>query len=109
MSGKPQALLVWGSPVRIRKHRRQVGGAFATLLDAFWRGDEPWVVLQLPAGRRTAVPVSWTDLSAELFTRSSAQAELLPAALLELSRYCQGLRRGQRPRSGPKTPTRSRR
>src|SRR5262249_51388824 len=107
MSRKPRALLAWGSPVRIRKHHRQVGGAFATLLDAFWRGDEPWVVLQLPSGRRTAVPVSWTDLPAERFTRRSGPAELLPSALLELSRYCQGLRRGRRPRPGPKTPTRN--
>ena len=99
MSDKPQGLLVPGTVVRIGKHRRQVGGEFATFLDFFWREDEPWVVLQLPNGRRTAVPASWTDLPTAGFAQTEGRAELLPSALLELARYCQRLtpRRRKRP------------
>jgi len=106
MSRKPQALLLPGASVRICKHRRQVGSEFASFLDFFWREDEPWVVLQLPNGQRTAVPASWTDLPAEGFARTTGRAELLPSALLELARYCQrlGPRRPKRPR--PKRPPR---
>src|SRR4029077_14827493 len=100
MSREPQALLLPGTSVRICKHRRQVGSEFASFLDSFWREDEPWVVLQLPNGQRTAVPASWTDLPAEGLARTKGRAELLPSALLELARYCQRLapRRTQRPR-----------
>jgi hypothetical protein len=100
MSHKPQALLVPGTVVRIGKHRRQVGGEFATFLDSFWREDEPWVVLQLPDGQRTAVPASWTDLPTAGLVQTKGRAELLPSALLELARYCQRLapRRRKRPR-----------
>ena len=90
------------------KHRRQVGGEFATFLDFFWREDEPWVVLQLANGQRTAVPASWTDLPAEGFAPTRGRTELLPSALLELTRYCQRLvpRRPKRPR--PKRSPRDR-
>jgi hypothetical protein len=100
MSRKPQALLLSGASVRICKHRRQVGSEFANFLDSFWREDEPWVVLQLPDGQRTAVPASWTDLPAECLAQTKGRAELLPSALLELARYCQRLRprRPKRPR-----------
>jgi hypothetical protein len=74
------------------KHRRRVGGEFATSIDLFWREDEPWVVLQLPSGRRTAVPASWTDLATERFPLGKGQPEILPAGLMELARYCRGLR-----------------
>jgi hypothetical protein len=100
MSDKPQALLVPGTLVKIAKHRRQVGCAFASFLDFFWREDEPWVVLQMTNGQRTAVPASWTDLLTEGFAQTKGRAELLPSALLELARYCQQLapRRRKRPR-----------
>ena len=80
-----------------------MGGEFATFLDFFWREDEPWVVLQLPNGQRTAVPASWTDLPAEGFTQSKGRAELLPSALLELARYCQRLRPRRQKRPSPKS------
>ena len=86
------------------KHRRQVGGEFATFLDFFWREDEPWVVLQLANGQRTAVPASWTDLPAECFARTKGRPELLPSALLGLARYCQRLRPRRKNRSRPKSP-----
>jgi hypothetical protein len=104
MSHKPQALLVPGTLVKIEKHRRQVGGEFASFLDLFWREDEPWVVLQLPDGRRTAVPASWTDLPAEGFAQTKGRAELLPSALLDLARYCQRLASRRRKRPRPKRP-----
>jgi hypothetical protein len=102
MSRKPQALLLLGASVRICKHRRQVGSEFASFLDSFWREDEPWVVLQLPDGQRTAVPASWTDLSAEGFAQTKGQPELLPSALLGLARYCQRLRPRRKKRPHPK-------
>src|SRR5262245_36682530 len=109
MSRNPQVLLLPGASVRISKHRRQVGSEFARFLDSFWREDEPWVVLQLPDGQRTAVPASWTDLPADCFVHTPGRAELLPSALLGLARYCQRLRprRPQRPR--PKNPPPDRR
>jgi hypothetical protein len=92
MSDKTRALLSHGSLITIRKYRRQVGGEFATFLDSFWREDEPWVVLRLPSGRRTAVPASWTDLPLGHFSLTKDQAEILPAALPELAQFCQDLR-----------------
>jgi hypothetical protein len=47
--------------------RHDVGDLFATVTDYFWREDAPWLVLQLPDGRRTAAPAAWTDLPAETF------------------------------------------
>ena len=44
MGDKTQALLVRGQSVRICKHRRKVGGEYASVRDIFWREDEPWVV-----------------------------------------------------------------
>ena len=106
MSRNPQALLLPGASVRICKHRRQVGSDIASFLDSFWREDEPWVVLQLPDGQRTAVPAWWTDLPAEGFALNPGRAELLPSALLGLARYCQRLRPRRQRRSHPKNPAR---
>src|SRR5262249_51783765 len=46
-------------------HQREVGGPFATVTDYFWREDPPWLVLQLPHGRRVAAPAAWTDLQTD--------------------------------------------
>jgi hypothetical protein len=67
----------------------------------FWREDKPWVVLQLPTGRRIAVPASWTDLDGR-FSRADDQPEILPAALPGLARYCHELRKGRRQRRPPR-------
>jgi hypothetical protein len=77
------------------KHRRRVGGEIATSIDLFWREDEPWVVLQLPSGRRTAVPASWTDLTTERFASGKGQPEILPSGLIELARHFHGLRKSR--------------
>ena len=99
MSHNPQTLLSRGRCVTITQHRRQVGSDLATFLDFFWREDQPWVVLQLPSGLRTAVPAAWTDLPGESFPRPAPTPEIHPPALSELARYCRGLR--QRPRQAP--------
>jgi hypothetical protein len=108
MSRNPQALLLPGATVRICKHRRQVGSEFASFLDSFWREDEPWVVLQLPDGQRTAVPASWTDAPTERWAGIQGREELLPRALLELARYCQRLRPRRQTHRRPKGPPRGR-
>ena len=94
----PQALLLPGTPVRILQEASCVGSEFASWIDVFWREDKPWVVLQLPSGRRTAVPASWTNLDGQ-FSRSEDRPQILPSRLLELSRYCHGLRKS-RPSKG---------
>lgn len=78
--------------MRIHQRRRQVGGEFGILRDYFWREDEPWVVVQLSSGRRTPVPVSWTDLPAASFSRRKKEDQLLPTALIPLTQLCQTLR-----------------
>ena len=85
-----------GLTVRIHQEARCIGSEFATWIDVFWREDKPWVVLQLPSGRRTAVPASWTDLDGR-FSRSEDRPQILPSGLLELARYCHGLREGPWP------------
>jgi hypothetical protein len=91
MPHKTQALPPLGASVRIRKRRRQEGGEFVILRDYFWREDEPWVVVQLPSGRRMPVPVSSTDLPAASFSREKEE-QLLPTALIPLAQLCQTLR-----------------
>src|SRR5262245_48495002 len=92
MADKAQALLLPRTPVRITKHRRRVGSEFAILMDLFWRENEPWIVLRLPSGQRTAIPASWTDLPSECLTTPKTGPEILPSALLTLMQYCQSLR-----------------
>jgi hypothetical protein len=91
MSHKPQAVLSRGNLVKIHKRRCQAGSEFATFFDFFWREDEPWVVLRLSTGRRIAMPASWTDLPKNAFPASRNRVELLPSALLELSRHLREL------------------
>jgi hypothetical protein len=91
-SHNPRALLLPGAPVMIHQKDRCDGSEFATWIDVFWREDKPWVVLQLPSGRRTAVPASWTDLDGQ-FSRREDRPQILPAGLLELARYCHGQRK----------------
>jgi hypothetical protein len=71
-----------------------VGSEFATWIDVFCREDKPWVVLQLPAGRRTAVPASWTDLDGR-FSGGEDRPQILPSGLLELARLCHELGKGR--------------
>jgi hypothetical protein len=85
------------------ERRHEVGDLFATVTDYFWRGDAPWLVLQLPDGRRAAAPAACTDLPADTFPPTQGRP-LLPAhALAPMARVCQRLRaaRSTRRRSKP--------
>ena len=78
--------------VSSRSRRRDVGDLFATVTDYFWREDAPWLVLQLPDGRRTAAPAAWTDLPADTFPPTRDRPLLLAHALPPMARLCQRLR-----------------
>jgi hypothetical protein len=76
----------------LKERRRNVGDLFATVTDYFWREDLPWLVLQLPDGRRTAAPADWTDLPADTFPQTRDRPPLLAHALPSMARLCQRLR-----------------
>jgi hypothetical protein len=82
--------------------RRDVGDVFATVTDYFWREDTPWLVLQLPDGRRTAAPAAWTDLPAETFPSAQGRPLLSAHALPAMARMCQRLRPTRSTRRRPK-------
>jgi len=76
----------------VEDRRLSVGGVFATVMDYFWREDSPWLVLQLPDGRRTAAPAAWTDLAADTFPATPNRPLLLARALPQLARLYRRLR-----------------
>ncbi len=100
MRHKPQPFHFRGTRVTILRDRRHVGGAFATVMDYFWREDAPWLVLQLPDSRRAAVPAAWTDLPADTFPTSRDRPLLYPEALAEMTRLWRHL--AQRSRMKPR-------
>jgi hypothetical protein len=71
-------------------------------MDYFWREDSPWLVLQLPDGRRIVAPAAWTDLPADTFPATTNRPLLLAQALPPLARLC---RRLQSARPRKKRPT----
>ncbi len=85
------------------ERRRDVGDLFATVTDYFWREDAPWLVLQLPDGRRTAAPAAWTDLPHDTFPPAGGRPLLSAHALPAMARLCQRLRPTRRTRRRPKT------
>src|SRR3954468_8896894 len=98
----PQPFHVRGLRVGILgARRRDVGDLFATATDYFWREDVPWLVLQLPDGRRTAAPASWTDLPADPFPPTQGRPLLLAHAMLPAARLCQRLRPARSARRRP--------
>ena len=100
MRHNPHPFHIRGARVGILEAgRRAVGGVFATVTDDFWREDSPWLVLQLPDGRRAAAPAAWTDLPADTFPANPVRSRLDPAALPEMARACRRLRRP--PAEGP--------
>ena len=52
----------------------------------------PWLVLQLPDGRRTAAPAAWTDLPADTFPPTRAARCSWPTPCRPMARLCQRLR-----------------
>jgi hypothetical protein len=95
-------LHIRGKRVGILEDRRtDVGDRFATVTDYFWKEDDPWLVLQLPDGRRTAAPAAWTDLPDDTFPATQQRPQLLANALLPMAAMCQRLRT---PRSSRRRP-----
>ena len=93
MQHNPHRFHIRGIRVGILEDRRQdVGSLFATVTDYFWREDNPWLVLQLPDGRRTAAPSAWTDLPAESFPLTQDRPLLRADALPPMARLSQRLR-----------------
>jgi len=88
-----------GRSVRIVKYHRRVGGQVGTVRDLFWKGDEPWLVIQLTPGRRVAVAYGWTDLPPECCPTQTIVPEILPVGLLAMATYWQGMKTRRRKRS----------
>lgn len=92
MRHNPQPLHLRGRRVSILQGRHEVGGPFATVMDYFLREDTPWLVLQLPDGRRTAAPASQTDLPPDTILSTTQGSLLQASALPVMARFCQRLR-----------------
>ena|SRR5437762_2815004 len=92
MQHNPHPLHIKGRRVGILQGRHAVGGSFATVMDYFFREDTPWLVLQLPDGRRTATPATQTDLAPDTFPARTPRSLLQASALPEMARLCQRLR-----------------
>ena len=104
MEHNPHSLHIRGSRVGILGSRcRDVGSPFATVTDHFWREDAPGLVLQLPDGRRTAAPATWTDLPTETFPPTRDRPLLMADALVPMARLCQRLRSARSTRRRLKT------
>ena len=87
----PHVSPLLGRSVRIVKYHRRVGGQVGTVRDLFWKGNEPWLVIQLTSGRRVAVAYGWTDLPPEACPTQTTAPELLPVGLLEMATYWRGM------------------
>jgi len=92
--------------VRIVKYHRRVGGQVGIVRDLFWKGTEPWLVIQLTSGHRVAVAYGWTDLPPETCPTQMTEPELLPSGLLEMAIYWRGM---QAHRSSHRIQTRPKR
>jgi hypothetical protein len=87
----PHASSLLGRSVRIVKHHRRRGGQMGTVRDLFWKGDEPWLVIQLTSGCRVAVAYGWTDLPPDACPTQTIAPEILPSGLLAMATYWQGM------------------
>jgi hypothetical protein len=80
-----------GRPIKITKNRRQVGGSLATLRDCFWHKEEPWGVVQLPSGKKTAIPLTSTAIPINAMPVLMSSPQIDAMRLLEMARFCQHL------------------
>jgi hypothetical protein len=103
----PYASSLLGRAVRIVQHHRRVGGRVGIVRDLFWKGNEPWLVIQLTSGRRVAVAYGWTDLPPEICPTQTTAPELLPTALLEMATYWRGMQARRPPQSSRTRPPRT--
>lgn len=87
--------------MKIIKNRRKVGGSLATLRDCFWHKEELWGVVQLPSGKKAAVPLNSTDIPREALPVLMREPRIDAIRLLEMANFCQQLPRPKhRPRRG---------
>jgi len=101
------ASLLIDRTVRIVKCPRRVGGQVGIVRDLFWKGTEPWLVIQLTSGRRVAVAYGWTDLPPEACPTQRTEPELLPSGLLEMAIYWRGMRAPRPPHRFQTRPKRT--
>jgi hypothetical protein len=80
------------------KHHRRVGGRVGMVRDVFWKGAEPWLVVQLTSGRQTAVAYGWSDLPNDSRPQRCNAPKLLPAGLLDLATYWRSMHTRLRPK-----------
>jgi len=105
MEQKAQVLLasdaLVGRYIKVVRCRRGIGDGLGRVRDLFWKGNEPWMVVQFPTGRRTAVPLCWTDLGQDAYPVKKTSPKLPPAGLLKMAEYLLGLkgRRRRKPTS----------
>ena len=91
-----------GRYIRIVKHHRQVGGRVGMVRDIFWKGQEPWLVVQLTSGLQVAVAYGWSDLPDASRPQKRDTPEILPSGLLDMTMYWQGMKARRRPKRAPK-------
>jgi hypothetical protein len=91
-----------GRYIRIVKHHRQVGGRVGMVRDIFWKGQEPWLVVQLTSGLQVAVAYGWSDLPDASRPHKRDTPEILPSGLLDMITYWQGMKARRRPKRAPK-------
>lgn len=85
-----------GRPVKIIRDQRSVGGSLATLRDCFWHMEEPWGVVQLPSGKKAALPLSSTDIPHEALPVLMKEPQIDATRLLNMAQFCQRLPRPKR-------------
>ena len=93
-----------GRYIKIVKHHRRVGGRIGIVRDIFWKGEEPWLVVQLTSGLQVAVAYGWSDLPGESRPQRRNAPEILLAGLLDMATYWQGMTARRRPKRSRKRP-----
>jgi len=91
-----------GRYIRIVKHHRQVSGRVGIVRDIFWKGQEPWLVVQLTSGLQVAVAYGWSDLPDVSRPQKRDTPEILPSGLLDMTTYWRGMKARRRPKRSPK-------
>jgi hypothetical protein len=87
------------------KYHRRIGGQVGTVRDLFWKGDEPWLVIQFTSGRRVAVAYGWTDLPPADCPTQTTAPEILPSGLLAMAIYWQSMQTRRRRKPSRRTPS----
>jgi hypothetical protein len=91
-----------GRYVKIVQHHRRVGGRVGIVRDIFWKGEEPWLVVQLTSGLQIAVAYGWSDLPDESRPQKGNTPEILPSGLLDMATYWHSMTTRSRPKRSRK-------